>query len=359
MKIAILGFAKIKYMPYMHFYLDQLDMQQHEVHLLYWRRDSGPDATLPQGITGHSFDYPMSDDLPLRKKLPGLLGYSRFARKTLKELKPELLIVLCSTTAVCIYPQLMGKYKGRYIFDFRDVTYEKKGFYRKAVANIVKHSALSFTSSDGFRKFLPDTPKLLTSHNVLGSFLPHRVREAKPVHTPIRVAFWGLVRHKKVNQAIIDKLGGDSRFELHYYGRAQGIMLEMVEEAVKVYPNVFFHGEYRPEQVPEFAEKTDLLHNIYDNGDSTMPYAMANKYYEGLMFCTPILSSEGSLMGSLCTQKGIGLACDPMAEDFADRLYEYYVNLNGTEFAANCEAELQRVLREVDLGNAAIRRMIK
>ena len=124
MKIAILGFTKVKYMPYLHFYLDQIDADENEVHLLYWQRDSEPDVPMPQGVIGHAYEYPMSDALPLKKKLPGILGYSRFARKNLKKLQPDLLIALHSTTAVCIYPQLMGKYKGRYIFDFRDVTYE-------------------------------------------------------------------------------------------------------------------------------------------------------------------------------------------------------------------------------------------
>ena len=359
MKIAILGFTKVKYMPYLHFYLDQIDPEEHEVHLIYWQRDDKPDADLPQGVTGHGYAHSMSDAQPLRKKVPGLLGYSRFAGKKLKQLKPDFLVVLHSTTAVCVYPQLVGKYKGRYIFDFRDVTYEGMGFYRQAVANIVEKSALSFTSSDGFRKFLPDSPKLLTSHNLLSSLLQQRAFGMKPKHTPIRVSFWGLLRHQKVNQAIIEKLGNDPRFELHYYGRAQGAMLQMVEKAAKTCPNVFFHGEYTAQDRPGMAANTDLVHNIYGDADKTAAIAMGNKYYDGLLFCLPQLCDPNSLMGSLCAEKGIGLACDPMAEDFADQLYDYYVNLNGAEFSANCGKELQRILREVEEGNKAIRTAIQ
>lgn len=358
MKIAILGFTKVKYMPYMHFYLDQIDTHKHEVHVIYWQRDRQPDVSLPEGVTGHAFDRPMSDAMPLRKKLPGILGYGSFARKKLGQLQPDFLVVMHSTTAITVYPWLMGKYKNRYIFDYRDVTYEGNKLYRGAVANIVNYSALSFTSSDGFRKFLPDTPKLLTSHNLLGSLLEKRQPTAKPPHTPIRVSFWGLLRHQKVNRAMIDRLGGDQRFELHYYGRAQGAMLEMVERSAEKYPNVFFHGEYRPGDIPELAEQTDLLHNIYDNHDRTMPVAMANKYYEGVMFQIPLLSSEGSLMGNLCKEKGIGLACDPEDADFADKLYLYYANLDRKRFSADCNREMDRILREVETGNRRIREVL-
>ena len=39
MKILIIGFGKIKFMPYMNFYLDNIDKNANEVHLLYWNRD--------------------------------------------------------------------------------------------------------------------------------------------------------------------------------------------------------------------------------------------------------------------------------------------------------------------------------
>ena len=358
MKIAILGFAKVKYMPYLHFYLNQFNVKEHELHLIYWQRDQHPDTPLPEGVSGHAYKKAMSDEMPLRKKLPGILGYGRFAKKVIRQLKPDFLVVMHSTTAITVYPQLMGKYKSRYIFDYRDVTYEGNKLYRNAVANIVNHSALSFTSSDGFRKYLPDTPKLLTSHNLLGSLLEKQQRQIKPSHTPIRVSFWGLLRHQKVNHALIERLGGDSRFELHYYGRAQGAMLKMVQEAAEKYNNVFFHGEYTAEDRPAMAAATDLVHNIYGDADRTAAIAMGNKYYDALIFAIPQLCTPDSLMGRLCREKGIGLACDPEKEDFADKLYEYYVNLNGEQFSADCTRELERIVREVEAGNQKIQEVL-
>ena len=352
MKIAILGFTKIKYMPYMHFYLDQIDHQENDVHLIYWKRDDNPDSALPDGVKGHAFDYPMSDALPLRKKVPGILKFGRFAKKALKELRPDFLIVLHSTTGISIYRILAAKYKEKYIFDYRDVTYEEIPFYGRMVRRIAENSALCFTSSDGFRKYLPSDPGPLTSHNITNVSFRADIASVLPrsKNIPVRIAFWGLLRNQKINQAFIEKLGNDDRFELHYYGRAQGSMLSLMEESTKKYKNVFFHGEYKPNDRLEMAKNTDIIHNIFDLNDRTMPIAMSNKYYDGPLFGLPQLCTKGSLMGSLCTRYGVGLECDPFEDDFAEQVYKYYTELDNTAFLKAADKELARVLTEVEQG---------
>ncbi len=361
MKIAILGFTKIKYMPYMHFYLDQIDRQENDVHLIYWKRDDNPDVALPDGVKGHTFDYPMSDALPLRKKIPGILKYGRFAKKIIKDLRPDFLIILHSTTGISIYRTLTAKYKKKYIFDYRDATYEEISFYGKLVQKIAQNSILCFTSSDGFRKYLPNDPRPLSSHNITNVSFRKDIADLLPrkKHTPIRIAFWGLIRNKKSNEAIIQKLGGDERFELHYYGRAQGGMLTLMKESTQKYKNVFFHGEYFPKDRLEMAKNTDMIHNIFDLDDKTMPIAMSNKYYDGPLFGLPQLCAKGSLMGSLCTKYGIGLECSPFDEDFAEAIYNYYCGLNSAVFLEKSDKELDRVLAEVEYGNQRIKEVLQ
>ncbi|MBE6598931.1 MAG: glycosyltransferase family 4 protein [Ruminococcaceae bacterium] len=337
----------------MHFYLNQIDPEKDEVHLVYWLRDHTPDAELPKGVEGHAFDYPMADNLPLKKKIPGIMKYGRFAKKVIREEKPDFLIVLHSTTGISIYNLLNGKYKGRYIFDYRDVTYEKMGFYRKMVGKIVENSVLSFTSSRGFRKYLPDSPKLLDSHNISNIEFHEEMKQYLPreKHTPIRISFWGLIRNVEINEQIIKRLGGDDRFELHYYGRAQGRILSLMEEGTAKYSNIRFHGEYKPSDRIEMARNTDIIHNMYNKTEKTSHIAMGNKYYDGLLFSLPQLCTEESLMGQLCTQNGIGLECDPYADDFNDKIFDYYTSLDEESLAENCSKELRRVLCEVEYGN--------
>ena len=47
---------------------------------------------------------------------------------------------------------------------------------------------------------------------------------------------------------------------------------------------MFFHGDYKPEDRYTFVRNTDLIHNIYKDGN--MMLAMGNKYYDGLIFYT-------------------------------------------------------------------------
>ena len=39
MRILIIGPGKMKYMPYAHFYLDNIDRNVHDTHVAYWNRD--------------------------------------------------------------------------------------------------------------------------------------------------------------------------------------------------------------------------------------------------------------------------------------------------------------------------------
>lgn len=362
MKVLILGFTKIMYMPYLHFYLDEIDTHIHEVHLAYWARDQKNDSPLPENVIGHCYSSPMEDAIPLRKKLPKIFGYGQFAKKTIRKVNPDFIIVLHSTTAFTVKNLLVKKYHKKYFFDYRDLTYENQfGFYGKAIREITEHSSATFTSSDGFRNVLPQISTIYTSHNIIPNaeevHSSFSAKEKREVH-PIRVAFWGLLRHREINEQIIQKLCGDQRFEVHYYGRAQGKMLELMEESAQQYSNFRFHGEYQPADRLEFANDTDIILNLYDKR-GTMLYAMGNKYYDGVVFNIPQLCTEGTYMGNRCNAAQVGFACDPYLQDFAEAVYHYYSSLDYDEFKKACDAELDEIMKQVNLDKSIIRRQFR
>ncbi len=349
MKILLMGMAKLKYMPYIHFYLNKININDHEVHISYWDRDGKEDCAVDERIQLHCFRRDLNDSDSMKRKLPCFLKYRKHLKRVIKEVRPDVLIVHYQTTGVLIYDYLTKKYKGKYILDYRDVTYERISLFKKMVARLVDCSYATFISSDGFRKFLPESKKIYNSHNLIKADLENREAYlTKESSDKIRIAFWGLIRHASINKIIIERLANDERFELHYYGRAQGQMLEILNASVKQYGNVFFHGEYLSEQRRDFARVTDIIHNIYDNNDKTMPIAMANKFYDGPVFVRPQLCARGSLMGDLCSKYGIGLACDPRDEDFADKIYNYYQSLNVDAFIEASDAFLEDVITDVE-----------
>lgn len=355
MKILLIGFSKLKYMPYMHFYLEEILPGGHEVHILYWNRD-GKEEARQEGVTYHEYRFCMDDDIPKGQKLGGFVGYRRFAMDMLRRETFDWVVVHHSMPMLLLGGYLARHYRERYIFDYRDYTYERFGPFRRAMHRAVKASKVTFVSSDGFRFALPQSPKIHTSHNLTLMGQEQRARHWRQKGV-LRIGFWGYIRHEQLNRRLIRALGGDERFELHYYGREQAIGRSLKAYAQELgTDNVFFHGEYAPRERYAFAAQTDILHNVYSNTEApSQQYAMTNKYYDGLWFGLPQLCMVGSYMGQLVEQQGLGFALDPAEEGFADKVWERYHDMDADAFFCRCD----RVLLEVTRGYEEGRRVIQ
>lgn len=352
MRILVIGPGKMKYMPYAHFYLDNLDWVSHEIHVAYWNRDEKEeDLSTFKGLHLHEFCKFMVNDAPLKIKFRLFYAYRKFCLKLMNQYEFDFIIVLHSIPAVVLYDKLTRNFKGRFIFDYRDSTYEPRlKAFKTAVGNLIRCSAVTFTSSDGFREYFPDECqcKVLTAHNLLEESLMQR-NYKKTESDKIRVAFWGFIRHVEMNKYIQDRIGNDDRFELHYYGREQKDAKILKEYArLNNYKNVIFHGEYIPSDRYNFAKKTDVIHNIYL--DSNMLRAMGNKYYDGVIFRIPQVCFPDSQMSLMCKSAVVGISLDPRDKDFCDKLYSYYTGLNKELFDQCCDKELERVMSEYNAG---------
>lgn len=361
MKILFLGFTKISYMPYMKVYLDSLG-EGVVADLVYWDRDGKGDSPLPDRIRrAWKYEGRVEETWGVRRKLAHFWHYRRTALRAMRSDKYDLVVALHSTPALTVADRLLGRYRGRFIFDFRDLSHEHVGWYRRLVGRLVLASRVTFVSSLGFLKYLPETDKIRPMHNLLLSDLAHRdVRAATPrEHAPIRLHYWGLIRHFDANFAIISALGGDSRFEVHYHGREQDDarrLREIVRE--RGYENVKFHGAYLPDERVGFAAETDILLNVYDNDRITVD-ATGNKYYDGLIFRLPQVCTRGSLMGELVEREGVGLALDLADPAIADSIAEYYRAIDFAAFDAACDGALGRVLEEYNASKEEIARVMR
>lgn len=356
MKTLIIGFTKIKYMPYLSFYTDCVEHSEN-VDLLYWDRDDTTDITPNNVSSVFKLDYKMSDDLPLVKKLKGFIKFRKFALGILKKKHYDKIILLHSTPAILLSDYILKNYSGKFILDYRDVTYERIGLYKKRVGQLVLNSFATFVSSEGFCEFLPESDKIYISHNLQRSSLAYKGARANTPReqNPLRISFWGLIRQVEINKQIISALKNDNRFQLHYYGREQqqAIDLKSFCESEKV-DNVFFHGEYLPEERFDFIPETDIIHNLYEHG-RTEGLAMGNKYYDGIVFGIPLMCSVESHMGNRVLTENTGFACNPYSESFKDDILNYYNSINWTDFEKACEEALEKVLEEYDNGNKIIK----
>jgi len=356
MKVLLIGFTKIAFMPYMNFYIYQLRKLPCEISLIYWDRDGLHDIAAPVGVEVFKHCDYVRDSAPLILKAAHFLRFRNYTKTIIGKHNFDLIILLHSTPGVLLCDIVMRKYSGRYVLDYRDLTYEHFGLFRRTVHSLIKNSSLTFVSSRGFLSFLPASDKICISHNLLKHTQDERQvrRNLSRSAEPIRIRFWGLVRHVSINQAIIDRLGNDRRFELHYHGREQeaGENLRRYVLAGRV-TNVFFHGEYSPNERVDFASRTDLLHNLYENDNKTR-YAMGNKYYDGITFYLPQLCNAGSFMGQEAELAGIGVAFDPRKPEFPDRIFDYYSGLNWDVFESKCDRALSLISEEYAQGMLAL-----
>lgn len=333
-------------MPYLNLYLENIDREKNDVHLIYWNRDLNPEETSHlENITKHEFVCLQQDDVSKFSKIGSFLKFRKFAKKVLKE-KYDFIIILHSLPGVILLKELLMKYKQKYIFDYRDFTYENIKLYKQIIHTLVKNSFKTFVSSDAFRKHLPeDENKIFTTHNVLSTDISYNCSVNNGKSPKIRIGFWGFIREEEINLEIIRKIGNDIRFELHYYGREQAVA-EKLKEYVKKngFQNVFFHGEYEPSDRYGFAQNTDIIHNIY--AEKNMMLAMSNKYYDGVIFRIPQILMTGSFMAENAEEKEIGFAVNPYSDTFAQDIYDYFQSIDMKQFSENCEDEKKRVLKE-------------
>lgn len=358
MKILLLGFAKMKFMPYASFYLDKIDYEKNEVDIVYWNRDlKNEDLTkYNEAIRFHEFRDVMADWIGKKQKISHFYHYRKFVNGILQKKRFDIIISLHTLPGLLVLDKLLTQYKKKYILDYRDSTFEYNKIFGRLVKRLAQNSKTVFVSSDAFRRFLPDDKvETITSHNILAESLSHRDDRIQGYikSDKIRLSFWGLLRHYGHNEKIISRLGNDDRFEIHYYGR-EGSTGENIRKYISAnnINNVFVHGEYHPEDRYDFAKCTDIILNSYY--DENMMLAMGNKYYDGIIFRIPQLCMVGSYMAQRCEEKGVGFGLNPDDDDYADQLYHHYKTLDWRQFDDNCDKDLKEILSEYDYGRKKI-----
>lgn len=351
MKILLLGFTRIAHMPYMNDYVSLLS-GDHELHLVSWNRSGTKDAEPPAGVAqAFVFDEGVEDESSLKEKLPSIYRYRRFAIRLIRRERYDRIVVLHSTPGIALLDFLERRYHGKYLLDYRDVSHENISFYRKLIARLSEGAGLVIASSPSYLQYLPNRRPALIKHNLL---LAEDRPEPRRGGSPVRVRYWGMIRHLQANLALVDELGGDDRFELHYNGREEKVAAALKERVRdRGYGNVFFHGAYLPGEREAFAADTDLLHNVYENDFATTG-ALGNKLYDGIQFRIPQLCTTGSAMGELVTEKGLGLAIDYSEPGFKELILKYLDAIDYPSFDAACERELAAVMEDNKKASEAI-----
>ncbi len=349
-KILIIGFAKIKYMPYLNLYLENTNVEKNDVHLMYWDRDGGLDKTISPLVKTHVFSKHMEDEIPKLGKLGAFLGFLKQAKNLIKKEKFDFIISLTSVPTVLLSRVLLNEYKEKYIFDYRDYTFEWFKPYKALIAKLVENSAMTVYSSEKHLDFLPQSPKLHIAHNFISASLDYRKERIlkKCGEQPIRISYWGILRNEEFNRNIINKFANDGRFEVCFYGKKQQVV-ENLEAYCKDnnVSNIHFYGEYQEDDRYTFAENTDILYNLYSIS-GTEGMAMGNKFFDGVIFGIPQICTKGSYMGEKAEEYGVGKAVDVNSESFTDDIFEFFNYIDETEFKSSCDVLIAQITSDYE-----------
>ena len=326
--------------PYIYKYIDILEENGIEYEIIIWDRiGSGEES--PNVI---SFSYKSKQLKPRGFKILDYIKFTKFLRERIKKVSYDKIIVMYTITGIICYDILTSCYKGNYLFDFRDITYEKFPLYKRIVKRLIRNSNFTCVSSEGFLKILGDS-NCVIAHNFKYERLNNRkeFNENMIQKKEIKLLFIGVSRGDEFNCHIISLFGGDKRFKILFVG--EGCDSKKTLNCAKLFSNITVKGIYKEREKDSFLENCDMLLYYYPPS-FVNKYALANKYYDGLINYKPLISSMGTYSGERVTKAGVGLSVDFYSGNPANEIYEYYVGLDWSDYVKNVHEELDKVVSE-------------
>ena len=85
---------------------------------------------------------------------------------------------------------------------------------------------------------------------------------------------------------------------------------------------------------------------------------MGNKFFDGVIFQIPQICTKGSYMGEKAEEYGVGVALEPVADNFADEVFRYFNSIDDLSFNRNCDLLLKKVIYDYERTVKCIRKNI-
>lgn len=336
--IGIIYCNDLNMCPYIDKYIDSLEKEKLEYKVLLWSRDG--DST---NYSDKCIVYFHKSELyiPKWKKIPAYLGYAFFLYREIQRNKFDKLIMLTSLPAVICFLKLIWNYRCKYIYDFRDLSFEKNILYRKVVERLIKQSFFTCISSPGFRNIL--NGNTVIAHNFRNADLKNRVISMKPIGKKIVLLHIGISRGEHYNKRLADIFGNDERFEVNIIGTGNDTYSFL--EYTKRFKNIYVKGTYNNQEKRQYIMQCDALLYYYPcsfNNDR----ALANKYYDGIIYKKPLIGNKETYSGKRLESRGLGISVNIDEDRVQDKIYQYLQELDAYKYENCVEIELKKIIAE-------------
>lgn len=345
MRVLLIASYTINMMPYSKVYLDILDELEIEYDIIEWDRFNNHELVKNGNV------YTLGERCSLGGgKLKKLLPYMKLRNiiiKLMQTIKYDRIIVFNTLPAIFIMDYLIRYFDKRFIYDYRDYSYEKYSFYKIIVNHIVKRSYATIISSQGFFRFIEKADNIFVSHNISNTD-KGKEDSVNLKKDSVCIGFAGLIRYGKENTVLINNLRENPRYKLLYVGR------KYVDSKLEEYclenniTNVEFRGEFKNEDKPEIYAEIDIINAMYGNETYEVTTALPNKLYDCLIFKKPMLVSNNTYLAEIVEEYNLGIAVD-CDDDILRRIDDYVNGFDKALFLEGAEKLLRQV--EVDMKN--------
>ncbi|WP_218687973.1 glycosyltransferase family protein [Saccharococcus caldoxylosilyticus] len=343
---GIIVLINITYCPYVHKYIDVLSEIGEDFEVIYWNRLNKSDAN-PEWKT-HEFNLHSQLNKNKLLKIKDFYEYRKFIKRIIRERKYDKLIVLTTLTGIMLADILLSEFRGRYILDIRDYTFDRLPGFRHIEEKLISHSDFTAISSEGFKTFLPKGYEYVIAHNFLYSDIEAMKSFKKrkwEINQPINLDFLGSIRHFELDSKLVETFAKDSRFSISYHG--DGPSYEKLKSFCEENQfNVQFTGPFNKNDKPKLLSNVDIINAYYGEDSFINQYALSNKFYDSIIYKIPLLANSKLYSGKLVEKYKTGISVNLNEEGICDRVYEEFIRFDFDQFYERCSEILESILDE-------------
>lgn len=313
--IGILIPNNLWFCPYVNIYTNILVKEQIPYEIVSWCRDGKNEKGCIQ----------YKDTKKHNNAIGRLLSYFRYAlfvKKIVKQRQYKKLIVFTPQLAIFIAGFLKHEYKGRYIFDYRDLSIEQKTFFKRPFLIVLKNSVANVISSPGFKKYLPSDFDYILSHNFNIDIVRKMLNRTGETcisfnKDHIDVLTIGGIRDYDSNVQVINSLYNKPNFTIRFVGKGPSAKALHSHSQNIVAKNIYFEGYYPKELEAKYIEECTFMNIFYPRLPSH-DSALSNRFYNSLIYKRPMITTAETTQGDLALKFGLGVAvknCDNLDND--------------------------------------------
>lgn len=344
--IAIVYIQDIKNCPFLDKYIDILDNLKLDYKIIYWNRNSKDN----QGIVreGNTVEYRYYQDIS-KSKIQKIYGFIKFKLFLNNEIRKYNSLILLTTLSAFILVDKLNKYKKKYIFDFRDPSFENNFIFFKILSKIIINSYFTCISSLKFKDILIKNDYFMAHNFRYSDIVCSREREflfrKKEKSSSLNIVYFGAIREFEHIKSQIQLFKNDKRFNIYYYGIGSDYLKlkEYIDNGE--YNNIHLMGEYYNNEKYKFLEITDIINNHYpiiNNYD----ICTSNKFYDCIIYKRPLLSNYKCIDHINSKKSGLGIGLKLENKNDLDKLYDWYHNIDERQFNLSSEKELKAIIED-------------